>query len=517
MIIKPTADEIAGVNKEVDIRKLQRQLGEDAWRLTPATMAHKVSEGEWQPARHLLYIAARIAAGIKRGNARIVVSMPPRHGKSELLSVWTSMWALDRDPTTEIILATYGKELSQDFSRKSRDMMIECQKGERNVVLNATIRADVQRVDSFQTTDGGGLRAVGLGGPITGRGADLFFVDDFLKNAKEAASPQLKQDIYDWFATVAMTRLSPTGSVIVLATRWNLTDLIGMIKAEELPGWEFIELPQYALENDPLGRELGEQLWKERFSKEQIEEIKTIQGEYFFQALHQQNPIPQAGGQITAEDFGIVDILPAQQNLEHIRSWDLASTEDGGDFTTGTLYAFDRSTGLNYFINRFKEKIGPVEVELQLAQHAKDDPLGTKIIIEQEPGSAGKIVVSHISRNVLPGYVVEGIRPTGDKFTRAQPLYAAIQAGNVKLLRGKWNKDFIQEHVLFPDVLNDDQVDTASQAFNRQHGKKYTGMSWGRKADKARTNHNAPTHTKALNKGGNVTGVTFGRNRGRKS
>ncbi len=494
---------------EVDTRQLHRMLGEDAWRLTPATLATVLSHGYWLPAKHLLYIAAKIASAIERGNARLCISLPTRHGKSELLSFWTSVWALDRDPSTEIILASYGADLSQDFSRKVRDVLVECSLPESPYRLNAQLRIDARRVGGFMTPEGGGMRAVGIGGPVAGRGADLFFLDDYLKNAKEAASPTIRQDIWDWLVAVGINRLSPNGSIIILATRWNLDDIIGRLKnreegAGEFP-WEFIEFPCFALENDILGREPGETLWPERYTKAHMQSIKDLEGEYFWQAVHQQRPIPRTGGSVDASNFPIVDIAP--QRMEMVRWWDFAASPGAGDYAIGLLMGKDPKTKIAYICDVIRDQIGPGDLEARVKNTAETDGYGIRICIEQEPGSAGKIVIDHYQRNVLSGWAVEGIRPTGDKFVRAQPFYAAAQAHNVKMLRGAWNTKYVEEAILFPDATNDDQVDASSGAFNRLFQKTYKGVVWGRastsESDEAIRGEEVESKI--------ITGATFGR------
>lgn len=496
---------------EVDARQLHRILGEDAWRLTPATLATVLSHGAWLPAKHLLYVAAKIASAIERGNARLCISLPTRHGKSELLSFWTAVWALDRNPATEIILATYGADLSQDFSRKVRDVLIEYESPESLYSLNARLRHGARRVGGFMTLEGGGMRAVGIGGPVAGRGADLFLFDDYLKNAKEAASPTILQDIWDWFVSVGINRLSPNGSIVILATRWNIRDLIGRLKdLDDESGifpWEFIEFPCFALENDILGREVGETLWPERYTKEHMQSIKDLEGNYFWQAVHQQRPIPRSGGQVDASHFPIVDIVP--KRMELVRWWDFAASPGKGDYAIGLLMGKDPKTKFAYICDVIRRQVGPGDLEICVKNTAEQDGYGVRVCIEQEPGSAGKIVIDHYQRNVLSGWAVEGIRPTGDKFVRAQPYYAAAQAHHIKMLRGAWNDKYVEEAVLFPDAENDDQVDASSGAFNRLFQKTYKGVVWGRSStseDQDQSIRGSQEDSKI------IAGATFGRN-----
>jgi hypothetical protein len=140
------------------------------WKLTPATFAHKISRGTWIPAPHLQYIAARVARAIAKGNGRIIISAPPRHGKSQLSSIYTPAWVMERYPHFKTILAGYGSELATGFSRQVRDIF---QDKDNEHLLSTRIRRDSSRVEAFLTENGGGMYAVGLGGAITGRGANV--------------------------------------------------------------------------------------------------------------------------------------------------------------------------------------------------------------------------------------------------------------------------------------------------------------------------------------------------------
>lgn len=456
--------------------EIERLLAGDGWRLTPATTAVKLSRGWWAPAKHLLYLSTIIASAVHQGNARIIVSLPPRHGKSELLSVWTPVWTLDHDPDKYIILTSYGSDLATGFGRRVRDTITD-----REDILRVRLRRDSQRVDQFLTSGRGGMFSVGLGGPITGRGANLLLLDDFLKNAKDASSETIRNDQWDWFISTAFTRLEPGGSIIILATRWNIDDIIGRIKKRPETGkWNIIELAGLAEKDDLLGRAPGEALWPERYPKASLEAIKSTLGNYFWNSLYQQRPVP--GGTNVAQEswFPIIDILPHRQRLIKRRYWDIAATADGGDYTSGTLMSYDVETGIYYIedIRRFQKS--PAKVEESIREQAEHDGQDVKILIEQEPGASGKAYVQHIMNNVLTSFSSDGRRPTGDKFVRAQPLLAAGESGKLRLLRGSWNEGFVDEIVAFPEGEFDDQVDSTSGAYNDLIEKRPKAGSWGR-------------------------------------
>jgi hypothetical protein len=501
---------------------------EQAVRLTPATLAFHITRGLWQPAAHLLYLASEIAKELMEGNAHLIVMMPPRHGKSELLSVWTSLWWLDLFPEDLIMLATYGADLSQGFSRRVRDMLVELggiddkpspeHKLGGRPRLRTRVKGDVMQAGHFLTPQGGGMTAVGIGGPITGRGANILFVDDYVKNAEDAGSPTNQQKTYDWFTSTAYTRLEPGGSVVVLATRWDKNDLIGQLIANqhEFQGtWRIIEIPALAFDTgvDPLGRKPGEPLWPERYPLKRLLQIKSMLGTYFWNALYQQRPIQKADVKFEEGLLEEVTALPHYSTLRRIRSWDLAGTQDGGDWTVGALVVQDgppRSTLTNtYTEDIVREQVAQAALEDLILSTAEADGHDIPIIIEQEPGSSGKNYANYLANTVLAGYNVTVKAPTSNKWLKAQPYFAAVARGRAKILKAAWNLRYKQEFRDFPGGSNDDIVDAVSQGYNELYGKRISTITWGRNLEAAakRIAGAAKQSTKLL------TGAVFGRNR----
>ncbi len=479
--------------------KLAQLTPAQAARLTPATLAHHLSDGAWVPKPHLTYIAAKIASAIHQGNRFLIINMPPRHGKSELLSHWSSVWALDRHPDWRIMLATYGAELATDFGRKVRDTIVYHSKAGR---LNVSLRQDAQQVSRFLTPQGGGMFAMGVGGSMTGRGANLMFIDDYIKNNEEAESLTVRDKIYDWLVATAYTRLEPDGSIIILATRWHFDDLVGRLKRDFPDEWEVIEFPAIATGDDVLGRKAGDALWPDRYDIKRLEAIRKQLGTYWFEAEYQQSPVHQFAGMAAASWFPTVDILPHYSKLRAVRSWDFASTPGAGDYTVGTKLAIDGETGIEYILDVIRGQWGPAEVERRVKMAAQDDGVETRIFIEEEPGSSGKSLISHYVRNVLSGYAVRGVRATGQLFVRAQPFFATAEGGAVRRVIAPWGQAFIDEMIVFPEGPHDDIVASVSQAHNAIHERKYGKASWGRKQDGS-VRGKAPSNI--------ITGATFGR------
>jgi predicted phage terminase large subunit-like protein len=499
-----------------DERAMVRRIAGD-WKLTPATFAHKISRGQWIPAPHLMYISSRIAKRIAAGNARIIISAPPRHGKSQLSSIYTPAWVLERFPQFKTILAGYGADLATGFSRQVRDIF---QDGDNAALLNTRIRKDSSRVEAFLTEQGGGMYAVGLGGAITGRGANVLLIDDYIKEIKEALSPAYRDYIWNWFVTTAFTRLEPNGSCIIIATRWHSDDLIGRILQNFPEQWEYIEIPAIAEAGDLLGRTPGEALFPERYPIEKLLELKETLGGIFFQALFQQKPVDESKKMTDSRWIKTVqekDIhYQVMQDVQWARVWDLAATEGGGDYTVGSKLGHTKKHNHTYIANVFRKQLSPGQVEEKVREFAIQDGVDVKIYIEQEPGSSGIALIDHYKRNVLPEFTVEAVPAVNNKLVRAQPFLAAAESGNVSKFEGVWNETWDKEFDSFPGGENDDQVDTVGAGYQKLSGKRIFSASWGRAAKKGTANSNATKQASvsmSLRSRGPVRGATFGRRR----
>lgn len=498
------------------------------WRLTPATVATKLTKGAWIAAPWLRYCSTRIAAGIARGGARIIISAPPRHGKTELVAKWTPVWFLENFPQKNVILTGYGAELSEQSGRWVRDKIREY--GNEDHILNARIRQDVSKVSAFLTESDGYMFSVGLGGAITGRGAHVLLIDDYIKEIKEALSPTHRDYIWNWFVTTAMTRLEPNASVIIIATRWHSDDLIGRI-LKQFPGrWENICLPAFAEDNDIIGRAKGEVLFEQRYDHNAISEQQEVLGSIFFHALYQQGPVDEIL-KFTDPEWLKVAIELDSDDYKWARIWDIAATEDGGDYSCGTLSGYSKKTAKHVIANIIRKQVSIGDVEDLVRRTAVADGLDTVVGIEQEPGASGKALVTHYQNTVLPEYKVVPIPAVKSKLIRAQPFLAAAEAGKVFMLdetiapsveeakSPRWHEVFKNEFRDFPAGENDDQVDTAAAGFAFLSGKKILHASWGRKAkDTIRKQNSQRTRQASFMvssaRGAPRSSVAFGRTRG---
>lgn len=509
------------------------------WRLTPATMMAHLDQS-WIPAKWLQYLSLKIAQCIARGNCGLLISAPPRHGKSQLSTIATPLWVLENFPHKNVVVSTYGEDLSTDFSRQIRDLIMQNQH-----ILNVRLRQDARRVTNILTTKGGGLKAVGLRGAITGRGADVFVLDDYIKEPKEAMSPTYLEDLYTWYLTVARTRLEPGAVVIILATRWVQNDLHGRImKRQKETGrnfFEYVELPAIAHEGevDPIGRQPGEVLFPERYNRESVYDIRTELGTRWFNAMFQQRPMSDEDAILDTEWFQPITVAEFQARyadkirgsnmakLKWGRFWDLASTKEAGDYTSGTLALYDPDTKEFFIRHIARGQWSSMKVEAEFArlalsdyEMAREHMLSYSTGIEQEPGSSGTYTVNHFkdilkSPEVKLGHVKFIPHPaTNSKLLNAQPLLAAAEAGKVYLVADfdehgtvtGWAKDFITELETFPEGANDDQVDSTSQAYKSLTGRKFVRPTFGR--DEKVVAKPADTVEQAKRR---PIGVTFGR------
>lgn len=233
-----------------------------------------------------LRIIAKVLESVERGEKkRVVIALPPRHGKSQLCSRHFPAWYLGRNSDKSIIAATYGQDLADDFGRSVRDQMVDpVFRG----IFNVKLREDTQSVRRMITTDGGEYFAVGAGAAITGRGAHILLIDDPIKNREEADSEQIREKDNAWYDAVAYTRLMPGGAVVIIMTRWHEHDLVGHVLQEHKhEGWEVITLKAI---NDE-----GKALWPEAYDIDVLRNIEKTLTPYDWYCLYQQEPIPREG------------------------------------------------------------------------------------------------------------------------------------------------------------------------------------------------------------------------------
>lgn len=273
---------------------------EMALRRSPGSMAVTLTEGIEMQAPHLALID-RLFQRIANGESiKALITMPPRHGKSQRAARWAPLWYLAQHPDHRVMIASYGADLAEEHSRWIRDA-IQTYGPRIGIALHAGSRA-AARFDLAHPVTGerlrGGLVAAGVGGGLTGKGAHLAIVDDPIKDAADAESPTLRRRLWSWWTSVINTRLEPTGSIIVIQTRWHEQDLAGrLLEGEDASDWITLDLPAICdSEDDPLGRPIGAALWPARFGRRTLAKFRRAVGERVWWSLYQQKPRPLEGG-----------------------------------------------------------------------------------------------------------------------------------------------------------------------------------------------------------------------------
>lgn len=389
---------------------------------------------------------------------------------SETCTVRAPAYLLEQNPEERILVTGYNETMARRFSRKTRTI----------IRTRIPLSKEKSGVDEWETLEGGGLVARGVGTPPTGFGFGWIFIDDPIKKREEAESETYRNKTWDWYTDDLYTRLEPGGKIVMTLTRWHHDDIAARAIASEPEKWRILKLPALAEENDPIGRQVGEPLWPERFSREALLRIQDIQtdemsGAHSFEALYQQNPTPREGAFFKVSQLRIEDAPPAKLNI--VRAWDLAASTKG-DYTAGVKLGKDAETGLFWILDVQRGQWTPDDRNRVMLQTAALDGKTTKIRIAQDPGQAGVDQVQALTR-MLAGYSVRSERVSGSKEARADALAAQINAGNVRMIKGEWNKAFIEEMRTFPLGRNDDQVDAAADSFSElTSGGEFNQWQW---------------------------------------
>jgi len=402
---------------------------------------------------HIRMLAAKLEA-VERGEiSRLAVFMPPRHGKSNLVSEIFPAWYLGRRPEEQVMFTTYAQDLADGFGRKVRNAVADPR--HTRSFPDSVLSDDSQSAKRFSTTKGGVYYAVGAGGPVTGRGADVLIIDDPLKNREEADSKLIRDKLWDWYASTAYTRLMPGGAVVLVQTRWHEDDLAGrMLRGHEK--WDVLNLPALAEDNDPLHRLHGAALWPEQYSELALENIRATIGEREFAALYQQRPAPLEGALFRR---AWIQRAPMPRSGCRIAMGvDLAlSLKEGADYTAIVVMARDEF-GKLYILDATRER-ADFPTALNMIRMMADKWKPARIAIEQVAYQA--VVVQELLRNTtLP---IKGVTPDKDKLTRAQPIALRYEQGLVN--HSDLPSWFEDELLAFPQSVHDDAVDAMVYAY----------------------------------------------------
>jgi predicted phage terminase large subunit-like protein len=391
--------------------------------------------------------------------------MPPRHGKSETVSVWTPIWLLNAWPAKKVMLVSYEADFASNWGRRARNIIEE-----NPEELLVRLAQDSTAANRWHTPEGGGMTTAGAGGSLTGRGADLLIIDDPHKNAEDAWSKAHRERVWDWYTTTAFTRLEPGAAVIVVGTRWHEDDLIGRILAQEAEAWTSIRLPALAEENDLLGRAVDAPLWPERFGKAALEKIRRSVGEQTWEGLYQQRPMGDGGAFFKKEwlDHRYDVVADRVYRLPDGRTVKLA---DLTRFATVDL-AVSLKTSADYsVIAVFGQTQDRHLLVLHIDRARREGP--DHIPAMKRVMAVWNVPVIWIEKTGFQLSIVQEARKAGiytreltadrDKLSRALLATAAFEGGRILLPRAaSWLRDFENEVLSFPRGAHDDQVDALS-------------------------------------------------------
>ncbi len=423
---------------------------------------HALGAVEQVPASHHRVLISELE-GISRGETdRLMVLMPPGSAKSTYASILFPAWWFVHHPRSSIIAASHTAGLAEHFGRQVRALITE-----HGGLLEYGLARDNRAAARWQTTRRGEYFATGVRGPITGRRADLAIIDDPIKSHAEVDNTRARDNLWNWYRSDLTTRLKPRGRVILAMTRWHEDDLAGRLLTHNAAEWRVVRIPALAESGDPLGRTSGDPIWPEWEDRSALLRKRVAAGERVWLALFQQSPRPMQGALFRVERIEIVEPSPAETMVRCVRAWDLAATPDSGsndpDWTVGLKLGVQRDgRWVVLDIVRFRGSPGAVRDALVAA--ARADGHAVMIGLPEDPGQAGRSQAGDFIRQ-LAGYHATASRETGSKVTRATPVAAQVEAGNLLLVRADWNGALLEELRDFPYGRKDDQVDALSRAF----------------------------------------------------
>lgn len=419
----------------------------------------------YQPAAHHAAIARaleRIEAG---KDLRVIITMPPRHGKTELASHRFAPWFVGRDPYREVIVSTYNQTFAEDHGRKIRDVMMSPEYAQ--VFPEAILKRDSKSAERLQLTEGGLLFFAGVGGAITGRGADLFLIDDPIKNREEAESATIRDQVWNWFTSTAYTRLLPGGRVIIILTRWHEDDIVGRlfdaeyVDPKESAKWKVLSLQAIAGDADPLGRKKGEALWPARYPIETLDSIRGVVGPRDWSALYQQSPTPDDGQYFLRTMFKNYqpDELPKALNIYGMSDHAIGTKEQNDASVIGCI-GVDEHDQIWILPDVVWGRLpADQQVEAMIEQFLRRKPIywwAEKGHITQSLGP----FLRERQQEAKAWQAIEEMTPSKDKLTRARAIMARAATKPIRVPAFMpWWPDALDQLLKFPNSKHDDFVD----------------------------------------------------------
>ena len=433
----------------------------------------KKMQPDYKVGRHHRILADQLMALEDGSKDRVCVNIPPRHGKSQLVSIFYPAWFLGRNPGKKVMMVSHTTDLAVDFGRKVRNLIAT--ESYNEIFPEVALAVDSKSAGRWNTNFGGEYFACGIGSALAGRGADLLLVDD----------PHSEQDVingnfsvfekaYEWFTFGARTRLMPGGRVAIVQTRWHMDDLTGrvtndMIKNEMADQYEIVEFPALLDAEDADGKPIMKPLWPEFFDLAALERTKASMPAFQWNSQYQQKPTAEEASIVKREWWGI---WPHDQppHVEYvIMSLDAAAEKHNrADYTALTTWGvfFNEEENAHHLIllDSIKKRLEFPELkQLSMDEYTKWEP--DAFIVEKK--SAGTAIYQEMRRMGLPVQEYTPHRGTGDKLARLNSVADIIASGMAWVPSTRWADELVEEIAGFPFMSNDDLVDSTVMALLR--------------------------------------------------
>ena len=415
------------------------------------------------PGKHHTIMAEAFERVARGELKRLIINMPPRHTKSEFASYLIPSWFLRLYPEKNILQTAHTAELAVGFGRKVRNLV---NTPEYQEIFPTKLSADSKAAGRWNTHKGGDYFAIGVGGAVTGKGADVLIIDD-PHSEQEAmqGNPQVYERVFEWYNSGPRQRLQPGGSIVIVMTRWSKKDLTGQILStaakKELDEWEVIELPALLPSSKPL--------WPEFWKQEELEAIKAELPVGKWEAQYQQNPTSEEGAIIKRDMWKIWEGNPPQVDYI-IQSWDTAFEKNNrSDYSACTTWGvfYREVDGIEVanivVLDAYKERLEFPELKRQAYDMWKEWNPDTLIV---EKKAAGAPLIYELRRMGIP--IAEYTPSKGsDKIARVNAISDLFASGMVWRPEKKWADELVEEMASFPNGDHDDLVDSTSQALLR--------------------------------------------------
>ena len=413
--------------------------------------------------RHHEIMAEKFNKIAKGDLKRLIVNMPPRHTKSEFGSYLLPAWLMGKNPKLKIMQTTHTAELAFRFGRKVRNLMNSNEYS--RIFKNVELRADSQAAGRWETSNGGEYFAAGVGGAVTGRGADLLIIDD-PHSEQDALSPTAMENAYEWYTSGPRQRLQPGGAIVIIMTRWAENDLTGKLVKQQARDiladkWEIVEFPA-------LMPESNEPLWPQFWKKEDLLSVKGSLSVNKWEAQWQQNPTSEVSAILKRDWWRKWKDEKIPHMTYIMQSYDTAYSRN-----TNADYSAITTWGVFY-----PQEGGPPNIILCDAKRGRwDFPELRRIALEEYKYWDPECVLIEAKASGMPltqelrnmGIPVTNYSPSrgNDKFTRVNAIAPMLESGLVWSPDTRWSEEVIEECAAFPAGEHDDYVDTVTQALRR--------------------------------------------------